>query len=268
MSVEERIGPCEKERLFSIVTVTYNASKVIYPTLESVRRQLSDDYEYVVVDGASTDDTLDCVRASGIKPLRIVSEPDKGLYYAMNKGIKLARGKYLIFLNAGDSFAGDDVLSRLADKARSGEYDILYGQTQLVDDDRHVIGLRHLTAPDRLTADSFKHGMVVCHQAFVVRRSIAPQFDLRYRFSADYEWCIRCLLLSKGNGYVGQVPIIDFLTTAEGTTERNHRASLKERFKIMCHYYGTMPTVFRHLSFIPRYMKEKRRKERALKNEK
>ena len=100
--MEERIGPCEKERLFSIVTVTYNASKVIYPTLESVRRQLSDDYEYVVVDGASTDDTLDCVRASGIKPLRIVSEPDKGLYDAMNKGIKLARGKYLIFLNAGD----------------------------------------------------------------------------------------------------------------------------------------------------------------------
>ena len=249
------------ERLFSIITVTYNAGGVISPTLESIKRQSFGGYEYIVVDGASDDDTLARVKTSGIEPLHIVSEPARGLYDAMNKGIKLARGEYLIFLNAGDAFAGDDVLSRLADKARSGNFDIVYGQTRLVDADRRVIGARHLTAPEHLTADSFKRGMLVCHQAFIVRRGIAPQFDLRYRFSADYEWCIRCLRQSHGNGYLGENPIIDFLTIAAGTTERNHRASLKERFDIMCRYYGTLPTIARHLSFIPRYFREKRRKK-------
>ena len=90
---------------------------------------------------------------------------------------------------------------------------------------------------------------------------VAEAFDLRYRFSADYEWCIRCLRQSHGNGYLGENPIIDFLTIAAGTTERNHRASLKERFDIMCRYYGTLPTIARHLSFIPRYFREKRRKK-------
>ena len=254
--------------LFSIITVTYNAAEVIGRTLDSIKLQRCGDYEYVVIDGASTDGTLSQVEASGISNMRIVSERDNGLYDAMNKGLREARGEYVIFLNAGDAFTASDALDRLAAKAAEGDYDILYGQTQLVDEAGHVLGGRHLAAPPVLTAASFKQGMVVCHQAFVVRRMIASQYDLNYRFSSDYEWCIRCLLLSKGNGYVGPLPIIDFLTTAEGTTERNHRASLKERFKIMCHYYGTMPTVFRHLSFIPRYMKEKRRKERALKNEK
>ena len=251
-------------RLFSIITVTYNAGSVISPTLESVGRQSLDDYEYVVVDGASGDDTLARVKASGISGLRVVSEPDRGLYDAMNKGLAMARGEYLIFLNAGDAFADTDVLARLARKAHEGDYDILYGQTQLVDAARRVIGPRHLVAPASLTADSFKQGMLVCHQAFVARRSMAPQFDLRYRFSADYDWCIRCLLQSRGKGYVGAQPIIDFLVDMAGTTERNHKASLKERFDIMCRYYGTVPTIARHLSFIPRYLGEKRRKKRLL----
>lgn len=250
--------------LFSIITVTYNAAAVIAPTLVSVKRQTFSDYEYIVVDGSSHDYTLAQVRSAEISGTVIVSEPDKGLYDAMNKGINLARGEYLIFLNAGDTFAGDDALSRLAAKARGGDYDILYGQTQLVDRCGRVLGGRHLAAPERLDASSFKQGMVVCHQAFVVRRAIAPQFDLRYRFSADYEWCIRCLQRSKGNGYVGEQPIVSFLMAVDGTTERNHMKSLRERFSIMCRYYGLMPTVLRHLSFLPRYLREKRRKKNMM----
>lgn len=251
-----------KKPLFSIITVTFNAAGVIEDTLDSIRLQRMHDYEYIVVDGASRDDTLEHVKQSGIAPLRIISERDRGIYDAMNKGLKLAQGEYLIFLNAGDSFAGDDALTRLANKAGEDDFDILYGQTQIVDKEHRVLGSRHLTAPGELSADSFKQGMLVCHQAFVVKRTVAPLFDLQYRFSADYDWCIRCLKSSRRNGYVGDRPIVNFLIAPTGTTESNHRASLKERYHIMCKYYGTLPTIIRHLSFIPRYLAEKRRKRR------
>ena len=242
------------EPLFSIITVTWNAAAVIAPTLESVQRQTNTDYEMLIIDGASTDDTLNIVRGASISSLRVFSEPDQGLYDAMNKGIKRARGRYIIFLNAGDAFASDTVLARLA-QLTSGNPGVIYGQTQLVDQSREVVGERHLTAPKRLTVDSFLRGMVVCHQAFVVRRDLAPEYDLQYRLSADYDWCIKVLKASPANAYAGRVPIISYL--ADGMTTRHHRASLLERYRIMCHHYGTMKAILAHLSFIPRFVKRR-----------
>ncbi|MBQ7690989.1 MAG: glycosyltransferase [Muribaculaceae bacterium] len=239
--------------LFSVITVTWNAARVIAPTLQSVREQSETDFEYLVIDGASTDDTLRLVREAAIPGTRVFSEPDNGLYDAMNKGIDCAAGRYLIFLNAGDAFADADTLTRLAALAAS-DPGVIYGQTQLVDSNRRVVGARHLTAPDTLTADSFKRGMLVCHQAFVARRDLASHFDLNYRFSADYDWCIRVLKRSSANAYAGLQPIISFLT--DGLTTQHHRASLRERFCIMCRYYGTLPTIARHIGFIPRYVRQ------------
>ena len=241
-------------KLFTIVTVTWNAAEVIGPTLESVRQQNCMDYEYLVIDGASKDRTLDLVRVANIEGTRIYSEPDKGLYDAMNKAIRLAEGKYLIWLNAGDRFAAPDSLARLAAHAK-GSPGVIYGQTQLVDATGAVVGMRHLTAPAQLTADSFKQGMLVCHQAFVARRDLMPQYDLQYRFSADYDWCVRVLKASERNEYVGDEPIISFLT--DGLTDKYHKESLFERFRIMCHHYGTLPTIIRHLGFLPRYLKRR-----------
>ena len=240
---------------FSIVTVTWNAADVIAATLASVREQSCVDFEYLVVDGASTDDTLNMVRAAAIDNTRIVSEPDKGLYDAMNKAIGLAQGEYIIWLNAGDAFAAPDSLARMAVAAQSHP-DVIYGQTQLVNSERQVVGKRHLTAPEHLTADSFKQGMLVCHQAFVARREIMPQYDMQYRFSADYDWCIRMLKASQANVYLGSEPLISF-PQREGMTGRNHKASLKERYRVMCHYYGTLPTMARHLGFALRHLRRK-----------
>ena len=214
------------EPLFSIITVTWNAAEVISPTLESVQRQTNTDYEMLIIDGASTDRTLDIVRGMSIASLRVFSEPDGGLYDAMNKGIARARGKYLIFLNAGDAFAGDTVLARLA-QLTAGNPGVIYGQTQLVDAQREVVGARHLTAPKRLSVNSFLNGMVVCHQAFVVRRDLAPQYNLNYRYSADYDWCIRVLKKSSSNAYAGRTPIISYLS--EGMTTRHHHASCGQK---------------------------------------
>ena len=242
--------------LFSIITVTYNAASTLPATLASVKEQSCKKYEYIVMDGLSKDNTVEMAKAADIPNARIFSSSDKGLYDAMNKAIDEATGDYLIFLNAGDAFHAPDTLQTIADAiVANGRPDIVYGQTQLVNANRQRIGDRHLIAPEELTFKSFAQGMLVCHQAFIASRKIVQHYDLQYRFSADYEWCLRCLKQSSKNVYVPHT-IIDYLS--EGLTTANRKASLKERFNIMCHYYGTIPTIVRHLKFIPRFLKQRR----------
>lgn len=248
--------------MFSIITVTYNAAATLPPTLASVKEQTCQLFEYIIMDGASKDNTVALATDAQINGARIFSEPDKGLYDAMNKAIDKATGEYLIFLNAGDAFHSADTLQQIADTVMDNDFPgIVYGQTQLVDSNRQRIGDRHLTAPETLSFKSFANGMVVCHQAFIVLRRVAEHYDMKYRFSADYEWCIRCLKRSRRNAYIDDT-IIDYLN--EGLTTANRRKSLRERFAIMCHYYGTMPTIMRHIAFIPRFIKQtlKERKNR------
>lgn len=252
--------------LISIITVTYNASATIKRTTQSVVSQSYKDFEWLVVDGASSDDTLSLVRTSGCECLTVVSERDRGLYDAMNKGIRLAKGDYLIFLNAGDSFYCEDSLKLIAEAiGKDPSADVVYGQTILVDATGRYIADRHLRAPESLSFKDFAQGMVVCHQAFVVRRSIAPMFDLSYRYSADYKWCIEVLKRSTNNIYVNAT-IIAYLY--EGLSTVNRRKSLIERFKIMACYYGFFPTLWRHLGFVGRFMKHNRAVKKAVRDEK
>ncbi len=240
--------------LFSIITITYNAQRELQPTLDSVKAQTNTDYEYLVIDGASKDATVQLAREANIPNTTIVSERDKGLYDAMNKGLRLARGKYLIFLNAGDSFAAVDILERIAQCANASDADIIYGNTDLVNAERTKVGVRHLTPPAELTFKSFSNGMLVCHQAFVVKRSIAGEYDMQYRFSSDYKWCIECIRKANSSQYI-PITFIDYLV--DGMTDKNRYRSLRERLNIMCHYYGTLPTIIKHIGFIPRFLRSK-----------
>lgn len=234
---------------FSIITVTYNASAVIDATMKSLSEQTFKDFEHIVVDGASADDTVERVRSYSLPRTTIVCEPDDGLYDAMNKGIRLAKGEYMIFLNAGDTFYDADSLHVIADTAKRTHADVVYGQTKMVDAQGRIVGERHLMAPQHLTFGSFSRGMLVCHQAFVARRRIVHEYDTRYRFSADYEWCLRCLKQSKRNAYTGGY-IIRFLEG--GMTTSNHGKSLMERYRIMCRYYGPVTATLLQLTFVPR----------------
>lgn len=236
---------------FSIITVTFNASSVIGPTLDSVRMQTYANYEYILIDGGSADDTLEKAKASGIEFAHIVSERDEGIYDAMNKGIALAKGDYLCFLNAGDSFYASDTLQRLAD-AVAGESElphVLYGETAEVNDAREFVRMRRLKAPENLTWRSFKDGMMVCHQAFYARRDIAPFYDLKYRLSSDVDWCIKVMKVSSKLVKVNGV-VVNYLQN--GLSLKHHRASLIERFRIMSCHYGLLTTIGQHLWFVLR----------------
>lgn len=251
--------------VFSIITCTYNAESVLQRTLDSVLEQTYSHVEHIIVDGASTDATLNMVEAYRQKSdaedwcheVRVKSEPDRGLYDAMNKGIQRATGQYVLFLNAGDTFPSADTLELVAESVGEGEEPpaVLYGDTDVVDNDGHFLRHRRLSPPRRLTWRSFMKGMLVCHQAFYARTDLAKvtPYDLHYRFSADVDWCIRIMRLARRRRLpmrnVGAV-VVNFLDG--GMTTTNHRASLKERFHVMAHHYGFVPTVLMHAWFVIR----------------
>lgn len=246
---------------FSLITVTYNAGAVLEDTIQSIITQTYKNVEYILIDGASTDNTMRIIERYRDHIHTVVSEPDQGLYDAMNKGLSLATGDYVCFLNAGDCLHEDDTLLGMVHSVAASHEapcppDVLYGDTALVDSEGHFLRMRRLTPPEHLTWKSFRHGMLVCHQAFFARRAIAPHYDLRYRFSADFDWCIRVMKQAR---YLHNthLTLVDYLD--EGLTTRNHRASLIERFHIMCRHYGTVPTVIRHLWFALRTLTHPKR---------
>lgn len=245
----DKYPPCQP--FITIVTVTYNAEHEIERTLQSVAEQSYGNFEHLIIDGASTDRTLETVKCFPDNGrIRVISKPDNGIYHGMNRGLKYAKGEYVLFLNAGDKFASKNSLQALADKAKKGT-DIIYGDTLIVDDDGKILRMRHLTSPDTLTVDSFSKGMLVCHQAFMVRREIAPQYSKEYRFSADYDWCIRCMKATSPARCVNLYKVvIHYLDN--GATEKHKLESLRERFAIMRTHYGLFSTILRHISFIPR----------------
>ena len=252
--------------LLSIITVVYNAQSTLQRTIDSVRSQTwTEHIEHVIIDGASTDGTLDILqhykKSNPKLSISIVSEPDKGLYDAMNKGLHKAKGTYVCFLNAGDKLHDPHTVEQAFVSAGLGtgsetgkdkpQIGIIYGDTDIVDNNGKYLHKRHLNPPEYLTWQSFKQGMLVCHQSFYARRDICCDYDTRYRLSADVDWCIRVMREGERKGLANHYThtvLTDYLD--EGMTTRNHRASLIERFKVMTQHYGLIPTVVRHITFL------------------
>ena len=252
---------------FSVVTITYNAAAVLRPTLDSVMMQDYPNVEHLIIDGASTDETLAIAKAyqklsdeaENGHVVKIQSEPDKGLYDAMNKGLCLATGDYIVFMNAGDRFPEADTLDKVMLAAVVGDGEerpaVLFGNTDIIDDKGNFLYHRRLSPPERLTWRSFRYGMVVCHQAFYARIDIARSlpYDTTFRYSADVDWCIRVmkegerqhLLLRNIHAVVANY-------MEEGQTTIHHKDSLKERFEVMRRHYGLLTTVLLHAWFAVR----------------
>ena len=262
---------------FTIITITYNAEKVVQRTLDSVLQQTYEAIEHLIVDGASTDKTMQLAQAykqksdaSGCGHKVILrSEPDEGIYDAMNKGLTQAGGNYVVFMNAGDFFPQADTLEQIARRCRLNELPtdelpaVLYGNTNIVDNEGRFLHPRRLQPPAQLTWQSFRQGMLVCHQAFYARTDLAKnlQYDTQYRFSADVDWCIRVMREGERAGLpLYNINMVLACYTEEGATTRHHRASLRERFRIMCRHYGYLSTIAMHLWFVVRAIREKGKK--------
>lgn len=180
----------------SIITATYNSGKTVRDTIESVLRQTYADIEYIIVDGASKDDTMDSVRR--YEPefggrMKVVSEPDKGIYDAMNKGIRIATGEVVGILNSDDFFTSDDVIQRVADAFGGEQLDAVYG-------DIHFVRDGNLTKCTRYFSSRYfrpwllRFGFMPAHPSFYCRRSVFERYglyDLQYRTSSDFDMMVR-----------------------------------------------------------------------------
>lgn len=236
---------------FSVITVTYNAKAVLETTIQNILAQDSANIEHIIIDGGSTDGTLEVIRKYEPHLACWISEPDKGLYDAMNKGLQKATGNYVWFINAGDLIHSPDTVSKMAEGLNPESLpDVIYGETALIDKEGKQVGMRRLKAPERLNWKSFRWGMLVCHQAFLVKREIAPLYDLNYALVADYDWCIKCLKKARDVRNTHLI-LADFLE--DGISSRRRKASLKERFRIMCRYYGWGSTLIFHIWFAFRF---------------
>lgn len=217
--------------------------------MDSVASQTYRDFEYIIIDGASTDGTLELINARSPEVDQFISEPDTGIYNAMNKGLRLARGTYLCFMNAGDTFHAPDTLMQLFSSLGNQKPDILYGETNLVNSEGEFLKPRRLKAPKRLNKRSFLTGMHVCHQSFYPKRELAPEYDEHYRFSSDYDWCLKILDKAEVTYNSGLI-LTDYLS--EGVTTRHRKASLIERYKIMCRHFGWYRAILAHFYIVLR----------------
>ena len=223
----------------SIITATYNSERTLRDTMESILSQTFQDFEYIIVDGASKDATLDIIREYEPRfqgRIRYLSEPDKGIYDAMNKGFAMATGDVIGILNSDDFFTSDDVLQAVVD-GFAGEYvDAVYA-------DIHYVNTDDLTKCVRYYSSSvfrpwmMRFGMIPAHPSFYCRKAVYDQygsFDTTYRIAADFEILLRLIFIHRiRTRYVKK----DFVTMRLGGASTTGYGSwsliMKEHLQIM-----------------------------------
>lgn len=226
----------------SVITIVYNNVKDIERTMLSVLNQTYPNIEYIIVDGASTDGTKDVIYNYRSRLAQFISEPDKGIYDAMNKGLSLATGDYVLFMNSGDEIYATETVADVFDSAASA--DIYYGETEMYDEQWQSLGQRRHHAPETFDWQSFKYGMSVSHQAIYIKRSLVQPYDLSYKYSSDIDWIIKAA--KKASSIVNtHIYVAKYLVG--GMSKKKHLASLKERFNIFTKYYGLIPNLVNHV---------------------
>jgi len=254
--------------IVSVITITYNAQRFLKNTIESIINQSNKDFEYLIIDGGSKDGTTDIIRQydnsffssfdeAGQREVVTcpkicwISEPDKGLYDAMNKGLHLAKGDFVWFINAGDKIYDNTTMQTVMDTISLNNCcDVVYGQSIIIDEEDNIRGERHKIAPKNLTLKSLLNGLVVCHQSILARKDIAPDYDIQYRISADYDWTCKIVAKSRQNCYIDNY-ISRFMVA--GVSAQQRKKSWIERYRIMKKHFGILATLWAHVKIIVKY---------------
>ncbi len=232
--------------LVSVITITYNAEAYLEETILSVIGQTYPKIEYIIIDGASQDNTLQIIQKYELRISHWQSEPDKGIYDAMNKGLALAQGEYVWFMNAGDAVEAPDTLEKVLKISSSAS--IYYGEAAYYDLENNYLGLRSEVMPHHLPKNlrwqDFDKGMVVCHQAVIVKKQITEPYDLNHRFSADIDWLIKAL---KKADNVQNTGLVLAKYKQGGFSRKYLLKSLWDRAVILKRHFGWRITLLNHL---------------------
>lgn len=225
----------------TVITIVYNNVKDIERTMLSVLHQTYTNIEYIIIDGASNDGTLEVINNYRSQLAKVLSEKDKGIYDAMNKGLALANGDYVLFMNSGDEIYDKDTVAAVFHTAEQA--DIYYGETEMYNENWESLGRRRHQVPENFNWKSFRYGMNISHQAIYIKKSLTEPYDLQYKYSSDIDWIIKAAKKAKltvnTHRYVAKYLV-------GGVSKKKHMDSLKERFRIFSKYYGLIPNLFHH----------------------
>lgn len=238
--------------MLSIVTVVYNSEQYLERTILSILNQTFKDVEHIILDGNSKDKTVDIIEKYNDRIAYWKSEPDKGIYDAMNKAQNFATGKYIMFLNSGDEFCDNHVLENIFKINTTS--DVYYGDTVITDEQGNTLRNRRLRPPQKLNWKDFRYGMLICHQSIIVKRELSKQYNIDYKIAADIDWAIRSIRDAKiiTNTYLN---ISKFMEG--GMSSQHHKRGLQERFEILTKHYGLIPNVLTHIYFVFRIIAQK-----------
>lgn len=209
--------------MITVVTVSFNAVSCIEETILSVINQTYLNLQYIIVDGGSTDGTVDIIKKYADKISYWISEPDKGIYDAMNKGIDMAKGEWINFMNSGDTFYANDTIESIF--LQQHTEDIIYGDVQLSFEWGKIIKRAR-------NINEIIHGMIFCHQSSFVKIDImrANKFNLEYKIAADYHFFLKMYEQRKKYKYVG-FPISVF-EAETGLSSRREVDALIDKLKV------------------------------------
>ena len=216
----------------SVITVCWNCVDDIEKTILSVISQTYSNIEYIIVDGASTDGTLDIIKRYETRISILISEPDKGIYNAMNKGVRLANGKWCIFMNAGDVFASSDVLKDMFElRHPMPQTKVYYGNTTYVNEKREKVSLKATLAyPTILRCQPY------CHQSafFYLENKKEPFFDEKYKIASDYNTSLWFFITYGKEAFEFYDENVSEFTAFGGTStlEKNKQRICKEYLEI------------------------------------
>ena len=227
--------------VLSVITVVYNNVEDIERTIQSVVNQTYLSIEYIIIDGNSTDGTKELINKYVNRLAKFVSEKDHGIYDAMNKGLSIATGDYVLFMNSGDEIYAFDTVEKVFDS--EPEADIYYGETEMYDSKINNLGRRRHQTPEAFNWRSFRYGMNISHQAIYIRRALTEPYDLNYNLSSDIDWIIRAAKKADKMVNTGMF-VAKYLVG--GMSKKKHRQSLTERFKIFSKHYGLIPNILNH----------------------
>lgn len=248
------------DKKISIITVVFNSKSALEKTIKSISEQKYKDIEYIVIDGGSTDGTVDIIKKYEKFIFVWISEPDKGIYDAMNKGLKKATGDYVWFLNAGDEIYSLDTLSFI--NTLESNADAFYGEVEYVDEQGQNLGTRTLKKPpDSLTWKDMDKGMVVSHQSLIVKREKAVFYNLDYKYCADIDWMIRTL---KNCYIIVNTKKILSKFLIGGYSKTNIIKSNKERYKILRNHFSLFDVLKSHVYLSVKFLKYYFTNERKL----
>ena len=239
----------------SVITINFNNCPGLIRTYDSLRIQLDLKkwVEWIIVDGNSVDGSVDFLNSISSDIDKLIVESDNGIYDAMNKGLSVATGEYVWFLNSGDSFYNNLSVDRVCQSIGRSNADVVFGDTMFVSETGKKIGLISKLKPQRLprklTFDGFKYGMNVCHQSVIVKRELSPKYNLDYKLAADIDWLLE-ILKHKPSSKRLEYTISNF--EVGGSSYQHTKKAWKERFQVFSKHFGILPNIYNHIWIIIR----------------